>query len=242
MPLATISASCGRSPRRRGGRQGLSAAFQRRCGRTHHDRVAPARCRPGRRSVLMGLIRASHLRDTAAATARRTDPLPKAGGAMKRCIVSAPRCSFGLMLHRGDAWAMDLGVIGPTYEISEPHLLQMIEQRLREKERSGELGAWKRSPGGNRDREEPPPVTGLRPTERCGPSLRPELHPDRNILGPRANCAVCRRHAQEPAGGGVAVPAPAVLRCPRPASGRPRPAVDRLTRAASNRSWSAAPT
>ena len=35
--------------------------------------------------------------------------------------------------------ADDLGVIGPTYPISEPHLLQWISQRLREKERSGEL-------------------------------------------------------------------------------------------------------
>ena len=57
---------------------------------------------------------------------------------MKRCIVSAPLV-LGLMLGAADARAMDLGVIGPTYEISEPHLLQMIEQRLRAKERSGEL-------------------------------------------------------------------------------------------------------
>ena len=35
--------------------------------------------------------------------------------------------------------ADDLGVIGPTYPIGEPHLLQWISQRLREKERSGEL-------------------------------------------------------------------------------------------------------
>ena len=58
---------------------------------------------------------------------------------MKRCIVSAPLV-LGLMLGATGARAMDLGVIGPTYEISEPHLLQMIEQRLRAKERSGELG------------------------------------------------------------------------------------------------------
>lgn len=35
--------------------------------------------------------------------------------------------------------AADAGTIGPTYEIAEPHLLQMIEQRLRAKERSGEM-------------------------------------------------------------------------------------------------------
>ncbi|MER2554445.1 MAG: type-F conjugative transfer system protein TraW, partial [Thauera sp.] len=43
---------------------------------------------------------------------------------MKRCIVSAPLV-LGLMLGATGARAMDLGVIGPTYEISEPHLLQM---------------------------------------------------------------------------------------------------------------------
>ena len=51
---------------------------------------------------------------------------------MKRCIVSAPLV-LGLMLGvAGGVRAMDVGVIGPTYEISEPHLLQMIEQRLRD--------------------------------------------------------------------------------------------------------------
>jgi len=37
------------------------------------------------------------------------------------------------------AHAVDLGAIGPTYGIAEPHLLADIERRLREKERSGEL-------------------------------------------------------------------------------------------------------
>jgi conjugal transfer pilus assembly protein TraW len=35
--------------------------------------------------------------------------------------------------------ALDLGAIGPTYGIDEPHLLDDIDRRLREKERSGEL-------------------------------------------------------------------------------------------------------
>src|SRR5437899_1150160 len=35
--------------------------------------------------------------------------------------------------------AGDLGTVGPTYEIEEPHLLTAIEQRLRQKEKSGEL-------------------------------------------------------------------------------------------------------
>lgn len=37
------------------------------------------------------------------------------------------------------AHATDLGKIGPTYPIAEPHFLDFIQQRLLEKERSGEL-------------------------------------------------------------------------------------------------------
>ncbi|HRH21521.1 MAG TPA: type-F conjugative transfer system protein TraW [Brevundimonas sp.] len=106
---------------------------------------------------------------------------------MKRCIVSAPLV-LGLMLGSADARAMDLGVIGPTYEISEPHLLQMIEQRLREKERSGELG---RLEAQARERgiatvKNPPPVTGLRPTNTVRTFyFDPSFSLDRNILGPQ---------------------------------------------------------
>ena len=35
--------------------------------------------------------------------------------------------------------AEDLGTVGETYAIAEPHLLSYIEQTLREKEKSGEL-------------------------------------------------------------------------------------------------------
>ena len=106
---------------------------------------------------------------------------------MKRCIVSAPLV-LGLMLGATGARAMDLGVIGPTYEISEPHLLQMIEQRLREKERSGELG---RLEAQARERgiatvKNPPPVTGLRATETVRTFyFDPSFTLDRNILGPQ---------------------------------------------------------
>jgi len=106
---------------------------------------------------------------------------------MKRCIVSAPLV-LGLMLGAADARAMDLGVIGPTYEISEPHLLQMIEQRLRAKERSGELGrleaeARKR---GIATVKNPPSVTGLRPTDTMRTFyFDPSFTLDRNIFGPQ---------------------------------------------------------
>ena len=106
---------------------------------------------------------------------------------MKRCIVSAPLV-LGLMLGATGARAMDLGVIGPTYDISEPHLLQMIEQRLRAKERSGELG---RLEAQVRERgiatvKNPPPVTGLRATETVRTFyFDPSFTLDRNILGPQ---------------------------------------------------------
>jgi conjugal transfer pilus assembly protein TraW len=107
---------------------------------------------------------------------------------MKRCIVSAPLV-LGLMLGvAGGVRAMDVGVIGPTYEISEPHLLQMIEQSLRAKEHSGELGrleaeARKR---GIATVKNPPPVTGLRPTDTVRTFyFDPSFTLDRNLLGPQ---------------------------------------------------------
>lgn len=45
----------------------------------------------------------------------------------------------GLIALGSGAQALDLGRIGPTYEIAEPHLLTDIERRLQEKQRSGEL-------------------------------------------------------------------------------------------------------
>ena len=47
--------------------------------------------------------------------------------------------ALGLALLPTLAGAADLGTLGPTYGIAEPHLLNFIEQRLRDKERSGEL-------------------------------------------------------------------------------------------------------
>ena len=47
--------------------------------------------------------------------------------------------ALGLLLLPTFAGAADLGTLGPTYGIAEPHLLNFIEQRLRDKERSGEL-------------------------------------------------------------------------------------------------------
>jgi len=106
---------------------------------------------------------------------------------MKRRTVSAPLV-LGLLGAASGAPAMELGIIGPTYEISEPHLLQMIEQRLREKERSGEL---KHLEAQARERgiatvKDPPPVSGLRATETVRTAyFDPSFTLDRNVLGPQ---------------------------------------------------------
>ena len=83
------------------------------------------------------------------------------------------------------AAATDLGRIGPTYPISEPHLLDDIQRRLQQKERSGEL---KRLEEGARDRgvrsvADPAPAPGLRATTVARTFFYdPTLVLDRNIL------------------------------------------------------------
>lgn len=93
-----------------------------------------------------------------------------------------------LLIVCGKASAVDLGAIGPTYEIAEPHLLAFIEQRLREKERSGELqrlAEAARARGIDTVRQ-PPPVEGLRTTERPRTFyVDPSFTLDRNITDPQ---------------------------------------------------------
>lgn len=86
------------------------------------------------------------------------------------------------------ARAADLGVIGPTYEIGEPHLLKMIEQRLRDKERSGELQRLQEQARarGMEAVTQPVPVAGARPTQRPRTFyFDPGFTLDRNILDAR---------------------------------------------------------
>lgn len=47
--------------------------------------------------------------------------------------------SFATVTAAALARGEDLGIIGPTYAIEEPHLLTAIERELRQKEQSGEL-------------------------------------------------------------------------------------------------------
>ncbi|MCM2337141.1 type-F conjugative transfer system protein TraW [Hydrogenophaga pseudoflava] len=82
--------------------------------------------------------------------------------------------------------ATDLGTLGPTYEIAEPHLLQMIEQRLREKERSGELARIEQDARarGTEAVRSPVPVAGVQTTAKPRTFyFDPTYTLDRNILG-----------------------------------------------------------
>ena len=92
-----------------------------------------------------------------------------------------------LLIVGGKAGAVDLGTIGPTSMMAEPHLLAFIEQRLREKERSGELqrlAEAARARGIDTVRQ-PPPVEGLRTTERPRTFyVDPSFTLDRNITDP----------------------------------------------------------
>lgn len=101
---------------------------------------------------------------------------------------ATPLLVAALLIASGKAGAVDLGTIGPTYEIAEPHLLAFIEQRLREKERSGELqrlAEAARTRGIDTVRQ-PPPVEGLRTTERPRTFyVDPSFTLDRNITDPQ---------------------------------------------------------
>jgi conjugal transfer pilus assembly protein TraW len=104
---------------------------------------------------------------------------------MKLHLVSIPMaavlaCMAGLNVH-----AENLGTIGPTYAISETHLLAFIEQRLREKERSGELArlADQARARGIETVTHPLAISGLKPTETARTFyFDPSFTLDRNVL------------------------------------------------------------
>jgi conjugal transfer pilus assembly protein TraW len=93
--------------------------------------------------------------------------------------------ALALLLSGSAARAVDLGVIGPTYGISEPHLLNFIEQRLRDKERSGELLRLMQDAQarGVEAVRRPLAVPGLRATEAARTFyVDPTFTLDRNIV------------------------------------------------------------
>ncbi len=93
--------------------------------------------------------------------------------------------SSALLMCGCGALATDLGTLGPTYGISEPHLLNFIEQRLRDKERSGELQRLieQAQTRGTEAVTRPQPIAGLRATETARTFyFDPSFTLDRNIV------------------------------------------------------------
>ena len=102
---------------------------------------------------------------------------------MRHALVAIASSAL-LMCGRG-ALATDLGALGPTYGISEPHLLNFIEQRLRDKERSGELQRLieQAQTRGTDAVNRPQPTAGLRATETARTFyFDPSFTLDRNIV------------------------------------------------------------
>jgi conjugal transfer pilus assembly protein TraW len=84
----------------------------------------------------------------------------------------------------GPLWAEDLGVIGPTYEIAERDLIEVIKDKLRRMEMTGEME--KRNEEYKRrvieGIERPKPVLGISPTKTARTFyIDPTFTLDRNI-------------------------------------------------------------
>lgn len=111
--------------------------------------------------------------------ARLTQP-----SALHRAVLAVLAC-MSVASAAATGSTVSVGTLGPTYAITEPHLLDFIAQRLREKERSGELqqlmqDAKRRAVA---HVQQPPAVEGLRATTTPR-SFRwdPSFTLDRNIV------------------------------------------------------------
>ncbi|MEO8152372.1 MAG: type-F conjugative transfer system protein TraW [Rhizobacter sp.] len=58
------------------------------------------------------------------------------------CLGRVVCTALALWLPVASAWAEDLGVIGPLYEIREQHAIEYIKAKLLEKQKNGELAKW----------------------------------------------------------------------------------------------------
>jgi conjugal transfer pilus assembly protein TraW len=97
--------------------------------------------------------------------------------------------------------AEDLGTVGPTYAIEEPHLLTAIEQQLQQKETSGELA---RLEARARERvvdsiEHPKPLPGITPTRSARSFyFDPSIVVRENITDAKGNILVTAGTRQNP--------------------------------------------
>ena len=119
-----------------------------------------------------------------------------------RCAISKrpePRCvtlvavvlSFGVVA--SGSLAEDLGTVGETYAIAEPHLLSYIEQTLREKERSGELATLEEQAKSRviESIRNPKPLAGIKPTKMARTFyFDPSIKVEQNITDDKGNIIV----------------------------------------------------
>ena len=89
--------------------------------------------------------------------------------------------------------AEDLGTVGETYAIAEPHLLSYIEQTLREKEKSGELANLEEQAKSRvvESIRNPKPLAGIRPTQPARTFyFDPSIKVEQNITDDKGNIIV----------------------------------------------------
>ncbi len=97
--------------------------------------------------------------------------------------------------------AEELGAIGPTYPIAEPHLIRYIEQTLREKERSGELASLEEHAKTRilDSIRNPKPLAGIRRTEVPRTFyFDPSIKVEQDITDDKGNVLVPAGTAQNP--------------------------------------------
>ena len=89
--------------------------------------------------------------------------------------------------------AEDLGTAGETYTIAEPHLLNYIEQTLRDKEKSGELADLEEQAKSRviESIRNPKPLAGIKPTQMARTFyFDPSIKVEQNITDDKGNIIV----------------------------------------------------
>ena len=89
--------------------------------------------------------------------------------------------------------AEDLGTVGETYAIAEPHLLSYIEQTLREKAKSGELANLEEQAKSRviESIRNPKPLAGIGPTQTARTFyFDPSIKVEQNITDDKGNIIV----------------------------------------------------
>ena len=120
---------------------------------------------------------------------------------MRRGIVSA--ALFVALLPMSFAvLADDLGVVGPTYEIVERDVLELITSKLKQMEQSGELAKYQEDYKNKvvSNIEHPRPLDGFKSTGTAGTRYYdPSVVTEKDIVDATGKVLLCARHTGQPA-------------------------------------------